>query len=113
MEKQKMIWKRMRSLIGDFDREKFSFRELVEKLMLAMDPNVFLDGTSVKTWYGQWIHMWDLAHAGDIEMENHLDLAGGFISELKRFLSEEIERLEQANDFYAVSAPEEGRKWNS
>jgi hypothetical protein len=112
MEKQKIIWKRMRNLLEDFDRKKFSFRELVEKLMLAMDANVFLDGTSVKIWYEQWIHMWDLAMAGDMEMDNHLDLACRFASELKGFLSEEIERLEGVGESLAVGRSEEGGKWN-
>ena len=76
--------------------------------MLVMDPGAFLEGDAVKRWFGQWTHMWDLAIAGEMEMDGHLDLAGHFISDLKTFLSEEIEKLEPAMEFPAPAAGSEG-----
>ncbi len=109
IEKQKFIWKRMKGLVGDFDRKKFSFRELVEKVMVSMDPAVFLEGEAVKTWYGLWIQMWDLSEAGEVEMESHLELAGQFISDLNGFLSGEIEKLEQGTEIWVPVGAEEVR----
>jgi hypothetical protein len=108
MEKQKAVWKRMRVLIGDFDRRKYTFRELVERLMLVMDPGAFLEGDTVKRWFTQWTHMWDLAVAGEMDRGVHLDLSAHFIEDLRMFLAEEIEKLEPAREFSAPAAGGEG-----
>ncbi len=96
MDQQKAIWKKMMILIRDFERDRYSFRQLVERLMLVMDTSVFKEGHTVQTWYGQWINMWNLAVAGDLEIHDHLELRGQFIADLRHFLSGELDKLEKS-----------------
>ncbi len=93
-DQQKIVWKRMNALIQEFEVDRLSFRGLVERLMLVMDPSIFQEGNVVQTWYGHWIRLWNLSTAWQPGMSDHLELIGLFVSDLRAFISGEITKLE-------------------